>query len=224
MTINRIVDDINLNKITYNKTKKNLINIKYDNKKMYIQTPLLYCYNKIENVENNDYVTHQLTCSLNEENDNNYTVSFFENLDDKIIQDIKENKENWNLPEDVTFKYTVMNVNNDLYKNGAIKFKYLKTNDSVTKVYSENEELLSCDDYENYTSTIDCPFFVRNILEIVGIWIKNNGVGVYIKLHQQQILKIDKINLDDYSFCDPDNKNDDENEDETLYLDTEIFK
>lgn len=218
MSLKNIIDDIDLDNISYVKTKKNLIHIKYNNQKLYTQTPLLYCYDNIEKVENNSYVSHQLICSTNEENNNNYTKSFFDKLDEKIIADAKLHMEEWGLTVNSEFKYTIINVNDENY-NCGLKLKYLKKSQYQTKVYDENRKYISPEDYVDKFNLLNFPYGVKNIIEIVAIWIKNDVFGLYLRLRQQQVVNIDKnLNFEVFSFYDEYDK-----EEEQMYLDTEMF-
>lgn len=221
------LDELDFSKITYSEPDigktSNIIYMTYNNNQsILIETPELYCVDKIEQ-NKTKYTTHELIITLYGKNQKitDETKKFFENLDNKFIDLFKKNKNIW-LSESKNIKYKsiirYIDEDNNYYENGVIKIKFIKTKNFTTLLFDKNKNIILQEDYEKVLSG---NVYVKIIFEIVSIWIKNNIFGVYLRPYQ---IKVSKGNIplllqDKYSF---DDNSESDNEDKFL-CDTECI-
>lgn len=215
-------EEINFDKITFLDIDKNIIYMHYkDNNPLLIETPALFCVDKIEN-NKTKYTTHELLVTLSGKNiqDTNKTKTFFQKLDEKLIQIGKQNIKNWNLnDQNIMYKSLIKNIDDDNnhYKNGIIKVKFIKTKTFSTLMFDNNKQIINI---EKYNEILTGNNFVKMILELVCVWLKDNVYGIYIRLHQIKILNGNiPLILNEYSF--DENSDSDSDNDEKYFYDTE---
>ena len=171
-----------------------------------LEVPSLYLNDTYEN-------TDLLMLPLMGRNDETtYLVNdFFRDLDNHIVDNIQKiliNLKSKKLPDslklnssDVSYKSIVIEVDDpdDIYKNGIIKYRF----NSSTKLYDENKLLV---DKENYCRHLVAGKYVRSIIEINSLIIKDNNVITHTRLHQLKLVpdKLEKVSLTDYSFTEID--------------------
>lgn len=179
------------------------------------QIPELLMTNPI-NFINMKCITHELILLFKTKNEKaNKVKNFFTNLDNKFIQDGKVNYNKWRFSKDIRYKFLVRDYESNDYKDGIIKLKFVKNKTFQTRVYNKNRDIVNQKNYDNVFRDI-C--YVKSIVELVSLWIKDGYYGAYIRPHQVKVLDepIKKIKLEKYSFVD-----DSESEDE-ICCDTEV--
>ena len=207
-------------KINFNDKKVVFIPIVYKNSNSI--TPILF---QVPSIKLNDsYKKDNLLLPINTVNTNKIMIikNFFNNLDEKFIQDFKSNGKNWCkevLQNLKNFEYkALVNIieDNDLiYDNGVLNIQLedinttlFNKNNSTVKVYNEKKELVN---EENYKDVLQKGNIIQCILELKGLVItysedpnETNEIFPYIKTHQiryHEEKAIDVI-LDTYSFMD----------------------
>lgn len=209
------IADIDLNTIEYSKKKNNIIFLSKDGNPILLETPELYCVDKIEEIKTK-YSTHSLLVTLCGKDDN-----FFEALDDKFVADGKKNMDKWGT-RGFIYKSIVRNVDDkdsgDCYDNGAVKLKFIKSKNFNTLVFDENKNIINPSDYSN---KLNGDMYIKTILELVGLWFRDNVYGIYIKLHQVKLCKKPKICKQLYAFMDSNSSSDCDNDVNNLVYDTE---
>lgn len=226
------LSELDLSKITFSEPNNNIIYTSLDNKDpVLFETPELYCVDKI-NKNRTKYSTHELLVTLfsKNRNDTEMCKDFFELLDNKLINIGKNNINNWPFnSKNVTYKSIIrfydMNQtnniltqeeikNNEYYKNGIIKVKFIKSKKFNTLVFGKNKNIIKPDDYENILSG---NMYIKMILELVSVWIRDDVYGIYLKLHQVKIINNENLHIPQlYSF------NDSSDDECNFICDTEI--
>jgi hypothetical protein len=190
-----------------------------------IQLPDLYMNDDIKRLDSN-YVTYEILLPLLSRNINTTQLvkSFFQSLDNKIVQDAKQYNTLWNLNPNIKYKMLIKNIEGDnvdnIYDNGIIKLKFIKSKGFNTRVYDCNKNIIK---EKYYTQTLTGNCYIKSIIELVAIWIKDEVFGLYIRPHQLKVTdsgKLPVFSLKDYSFID-DTESD---KDEQLLYDTEANK
>jgi hypothetical protein len=191
------ISDIDLNKIKYTKIKSNerktIIYLKYLDKdklkNLAFQTPsLLHIFELKE--KNNLYSINiplysKTTDKLNE------LINFLENLDNKIIQDAKNNSNwfnNFNTYNNMKYQKTILDC--DKPYNKMIKLKIVNSKDFETLLQIENTNKISI-------NQIPLNSWVKMILEIFAIWVDNSGFGLYIR---PVLMSFTPINKMEYNY------------------------
>ena len=193
------IKDLNLNNITFSrlldKNSKRSVLLKYNKgnrlTKCLIQTPevkILDLYNK------GNIVT--LVLSMLEVNDkiNNF-VKFWSLLDHHIIN-IAKNNSNWFYSNNVKFKGSIRNDGE--YNEPYIKLK-LNANllNKIKVSYDKQTQLRSFSDLEKGQT-------IKLVLDLYGLWINNNGFGLYMKPVVIDIRETNEITLNESSDEDED--------------------
>lgn len=201
ITIYRI-SDINFDRLIYlnpaGNSSTKLIHIKYNDEKhgklpLLIQLPDIYMIDDIIEPDLR-YVTHELVLPLicRTTDETRKLKKFFDQLDNKIVQDIKKNNDNWKNIFDfnnIKYKYksfirSAEGINNSIYDNGIIKLKFLKLKGFQTMVFNKNKQLINP---SNYGNTFIDGCYVGSIVEIVSIWINKDIIGLDIRPHQIRV-------------------------------------
>jgi len=146
---------IDFNKIVYTKIKtsevKKIIYIKYNdnktNKPLVIQVPSILNLNQPVKI-NEEYYELEIPLITQDKNKSDTLIDFFENLDKKIIQDAKDNSKIWleGFSANNSIKYKKIIRESDLYKEGVIKIKIIKTNDFETLLQVDNKKRITIKD------------------------------------------------------------------------------
>ena len=214
------LDEFNLSDLIFSEPVNNIIYISYNDEPVLLETSELYCVDAIKKC-NTKYSSHELLISLTGKNDINTDIckTFFELLDKKIISTGKENIESWPFDtKNIAYKSLVrfMDDDNKYYKNGTIKLKFIKSKNFSTLVFDENKNIVDPIEYEK---KLDGNIFVKLIIELVSIWIRDGVFGLYVKLHQ---LKISNSNNCPSVYLFNSNSSDSEIENNLDIYDTEI--
>ena len=193
------IKDLNLNNITFSrlldKNSKRSVLLKYNKgnrlTKCLIQTPevkILDLYNK------GNIVT--LVLSMLEVNDkiNNF-VQFWSLFDHHIIN-VAKNNGNWFYSNNVKFKGSIRNDGE--YNEPYIKLK-LNANllNKIKVSYDKQTQLRSFSDLEKGQT-------IKLVLDLYGLWINNNGFGLYMKPVVIDIRETNEITLNESSDEDED--------------------
>lgn len=141
-------------------------------------------------------------------------VNFFSELDRTMIANIKsilygikrENRHSMDF-SNISYKSIINEIEGDdgeIYKNGLIKYKIC--GDFSSKIYDENKNFIHQEEYEG---KLVKGIYLKSIIEINSLVLRDNVIHVYIKPHQLRITeeKFQSICLDSYSFIDSDDEN-----------------
>ena len=136
--------------------------------KFFVQTPEL----KISNIESDDLVT---TLYFDLKTNNSAKVSsfinFLINLDRSIIQNARNNKD-WFSSSNIKFKGLIRYENsNDPY----LKLKVKNSSLYKLKVTSDRQS------ERGVFSDLKPNMKVKMIIDVNGLWVNNNGFGIYLK-------------------------------------------
>tara|TARA_Y100000385_G_C13008975_1_gene600752 strand:- start:453 stop:1232 length:780 start_codon:yes stop_codon:yes gene_type:complete len=172
------IDEINFDNIVYGKikenTKKKVIYIKYQHKKLLnnlvFQLPTLLYNNK--KFKENDYYEIELPISCKNRDNEDLLLDFFNNLNNKIIDDAKMNSAQW-FGNKNSSKYQNFIRINKQFKKGSIRLKILKTPDFETLLKLNNKRIK----VEDIPELCWCKVLV----EFYAIWINENGFGGYLR-------------------------------------------
>lgn len=171
------INQIDLSKIVYTKVKnldkRRLIYIKYNDKNK--QTPLvfqpptllhLYQPSKISD----EYHEIEFPLITQESHKSGSLVDFFEQLDDKIIQDAKINSKIWfsGMVNNESIKYKRTIKDSEVHENGVIKLKIIKNVDFETLLQNESKKRIKINE-------IDSTAWCKMLLEVYAIIISQNG-------------------------------------------------
>ncbi len=173
------LDDIDSDLIDYSEPligdKINQLYIKYDDQPLIIQLPPMLFLNGIINTKNECF-PHIIYLKLKGDKE----IDFFNGLDIKMIEDGKENKEEWPfIGKEIEYKTIVRDIDGD-----TIKLRFINNGNISTKVFNMSGDLVSENDYDTY---FQGPCFIRTIIEIVSVWFKEGVYGLHIKLHQLEL-------------------------------------
>lgn len=176
-----------------------------------IVTPALYCKNGL--IPNKSkYSTHELNITLSSITKDNSKLCeyFFESLDQKLVELGKNNKDKWPFNNKDKILYKSIFEEDDL-----IKFKLINSKEFNTLVFDELGHIISVTEY---SIKLSGEFYAKLIFELVGIWIKDNKYGVYVRLYEIRIVDKCKhhdsitsssnseINCPEYILSDSDNE------------------
>ena len=207
-------------KINFNDKKVVFIPIVYKNNNSI--SPILF---QVPSIKLNDsYKKDNLLLPINTNNSNKTIIlkNFFNDLDEKFIQDFKTNGKNWckevmqNLKN---FEYkALVNIIEDtdnIYDNGVLNIQLedisttlFNKNYSAVKIYNEKKELVA---EENYKDVLQKGNIVQCILELKGLVItysenpdETNEIFPYLKTHQLRYHEEKSIDvvLETYSMLD----------------------
>ncbi len=231
------IDELEFNNINFLKPNKNKHDIiiplyykikqtnnfnKPDKMPLLVQIPSLYL--------NDSYSNNTLMLPLVGKNENSTEdiCNFFNGLDTyimknlkKILLDIKRDNEYSNINfNNISYKSIVNEIednDDDIYKNGLIRYKINTSNMTNTKIYDDKKMLIS---EQNYITKLKKGTYVKSIIEINSLVLRDNVIHVYIKPHQLRISteKMQSVRLEDYSFIDSDCE---ENNDSEIILNTQ---
>jgi len=184
------INQIDLNNIVYTKIKSNetkkIIFIKYNdsnnNKPFVIQLPtILNLQNPIK--INEEY--HELEIPLITQRKEKLPclIDFFEKLDNKIIQDTKINSKNWLSPIPRTtenlinsIKYKKLIKESDIYADGVIKIKIIKSSDFETLLTLENNERINI---KNIPVNSWCKILIEIYAIVINI--QTNTISLFLR-------------------------------------------
>ena len=174
----------NFNNILYDqiilKNQNNKILIKYlnDNKKtnMYIETPEL----SIKDINQTKNILSICLYLDSSRDDVEEFIKFLSEVDRNIVSQCYNHKE-WFNEDKIHYKAIIRNDDNDLY----IKLKI--SNESI------NSLKLTWDEEEINLNDLKINNKVKLIINIQGLWKKDNNCGIYIKPYL--IKKIDPIDI-----------------------------
>ena len=170
------IHQIDLSNIVYTKVKttetKKLVFIKYeDNKKikpLVIQCPSLLNINQPTKVSN-DYHELEIPLITQEKDKAKLLNKFFEDLDDKIIEDAKYNSTLWfdGIKENKdSIKYKRIMKDSDSFPDGALKIKVIKNVDFETMLQIENKSRINVQD-------IPVNYWCKMLLEVYALVINH---------------------------------------------------
>jgi hypothetical protein len=170
------IHQIDLSNIVYTKVKttetKKLVFIKYqDNKKikpLVIQCPSLLNINQPTKVSN-DYHELEIPLITQEKDKAKLLNKFFEDLDDKIIDDAKYNSTLWfdGIKENKdSIKYKRIMKDSDSFPDGALKIKVIKNIDFETMLQIENKSRINVQD-------IPVNYWCKMLLEVYALVINH---------------------------------------------------
>jgi len=208
------LEDIEVNNIKFSrpiKIKKDIVvPILYSTQPFLVQVPSLYLNNSYNG--NNVIIlpligrTEQTTIDV---------VNFFSELDRTIISNIKNilygiKRENRYMMDfsNISYKSIINEIegdDNEVYKNGLIKYKINGLGDFSSKIYDEGKNYIAVNEYEN---KLIKGIYIKSIIEINSLVLRDNVIHVYIKPHQLRITeeRFQSINLESYSFIDSDDE------------------
>jgi hypothetical protein len=160
------LNDINFSNIVFKKTKlirnKKIIFLKYKSNKI---NNFVIQLSKIHN--NNVNSSNEIEFII----DNKNYTSFFENLDNYIIEQAQHN----HLWFDHLENKSSLNYQRILQDNNSIKLSLCNNEELVTKLLLNDEEANNFDDVISNESTS------KIILEIYAVWIKSTGFGLLLR-------------------------------------------
>jgi len=179
------IDEIDFDNIVYSdiksNSKKTVVFLKYKQKNRIvnfaIQTPSLLNINK--SFKNSNNISSDLDVPLygKTESKVNKMVSFFNNLDDKIIYDAKINSSSWfnNFEiNQINYQKIIRESTDKRFNKGTIKVKIIDNFDFKTQIQINNQVKINEEDIPKNS-------WVKMILEIHAIWINKNGFGLFLK-------------------------------------------
>lgn len=170
------ISEIDLSKIIYTKPQqthnKKIILIKYEskNKNFVFQTPSILSIGKI--VKYNDYQELELVLEGKQENKINKFIKLLNNLETQIKEDAQYNASKWFESDILNFQKIIRE--SDIYKNGTIKIKILKTHNFETILQDESFNKIE-------SSSIPENAWCKMILEVYAIWVHNNEFGIFLR-------------------------------------------
>lgn len=234
-------NEIEFDNIVYMNVERNdvikTINIQYIDNITKNRVPLLvqlddmYMFDDIQEIsddnsktKNKHLISHEIILPLVSKtiSSTKSIKKFFMELDKKMINDAKQHIDIWEFPkEQIKYKALIRYIedsDNDIYDNGVVKFKILNSKKFTTKIYNKNKELIRPEYYKEYMSGGN---YIKSVVEIVSVWIKNDIFGLYIRPHQLRVSSgpMPIITPDEYCF---DDKTDDSESDDEMC--NSIFK
>lgn len=165
------VKDINFDSIKFipsGNGKSIMLRYLQNNKqnKFFVQTPEL----KISNIEFDDLVT-TLYFDLNNSGRVSSFINFLINLDKSIIQNARANKD-WFSSSNIKFKGLIR------YENSNEPYLKLKVkNSSLYKLRVTSDRQSERGAFSDLRPNMK----VKMIIDVNGLWINNNGFGIYLK-------------------------------------------
>ena len=195
----------------YRCTSINFENIIYKKiKSKYVKQHKKIIYLKYKDGEkNNNFViqlskTHGNNVITNNEIEfevNDKLITFFNTLDDSIINEAKNNSQTWfdHIVDTSSINYQrVLNVNN------TIKLKFINNNEFTTKCFINEHEIDSFSDIPTHNTTN------KIILECYAVWVKSDSFGLLLRPVTISLSYVEK-QIYNYKFL-----NDSDNESECL--------
>jgi hypothetical protein len=179
------IHQINLSNIIYAKVKttetKKLVFIKYEeNKKMkplVIQCPSLLNINQPTKVSN-DYHELEIPLITQEKDKAKLLNKFFEDLDNKIINDAKYNSTLWfdGLKQKESIKYKRIIKESDNFLDGTIKIKIIKNIDFETMLQINNKNRINVKD-------IPTNYWCKILIEVYALVInyQTNTFSIFLR-------------------------------------------
>jgi len=165
-----ILENIVYTKVKTTETKK-LVFIKYeDNKKikpLVIQCPSLLNINQPTKVSN-DYHELEIPLITQEKDKAKLLNKFFEDLDDKIINDAKYNSTLWFDGIKDSIKYKRIIKDSDSFPDGMLKIKVIKNVDFETMLQIENKNRINVQD-------IPVNYWCKMLLEVYALVINHQS-------------------------------------------------
>ena len=226
------LDEINFDNINFLKSTKNKSDIiipiyyKYNDKKLplLLQVPSLYLN---DSYNGKDAIILPLRGRTEQSTKN--VCNFFYELDSTIISSLK--KVLYDIKKENIYKLNFSNISyksivneiegddNEIYNNGLIRYKLYDAKEFSTKIFDDNKNLLQSFEYNN---KIVKGIFIKSIIEINSLVLRDNIIHVYIKPHQLRLMeeKLDVVNLENYSFFDSDDE-EIKNNDSEIILNTQ---
>ena len=142
-------------------------------------------------------------------------IAFFRNMDNcilKKIQNILTSLRNDGRYEhidynNISYRSIINEIENDdsnIYKNGIIKYRINLDKKNGTRIYDSSKKMLTESEYKE---CLIKGVYIKSILEINSLIIRNNNIYVFIKPLQIAIkIKQKEVVLDEYSFIDSDSE------------------
>jgi len=178
-------NQIDLNNITLSKpiiennTEVIIIPLYYNKVSLLIQTP--YIYNSKGVYYDSTSKKYKINITLPK------NIDFFNKLDEFMIEIGKKNINDWNFDKNHQVQYKFV-VDDDM-----VNITLAKSNKFTTLIFDENNHMLNNLLYKDKKLIADNGYYVKFILIIDSIWIKNNKYGLNIIPYQVKI----KLNLND---------------------------
>ena len=203
---------LNLDNIVYSKTKqlnqKKIIYIKYnDNSHMnqfVFQCPTLLNINKPQ-VASDEYHELEIPITTQDSNKQQNFIDFLEKLDDKIINDNKNNDWTSDMTSNIKYKRMLKETNNE----HILKLKLIKSKDFETNLQTDSNKRLK-------PSDIPLNTWCKILLEVYAVVI-NMKFNTYNILIRPIIISFKEKFQYNYSLIEDSDENDDDN-----VLDTEV--
>lgn len=191
------LENINLNNIKYTKVKSNsdktIIYLKYLDKNKFknlvFQSPSLININEVEVKKNFYNLDIPLVCKSNSKTKE--FIDFLNNLDNKIINDAKENSSWFNnfSSKKIKFQKTIR-TGNDEYPN-MLRMKILSNNNFETIIQVNNKLKIKPTD-------IMVNSWVKVIMEVYAVWVNKDSFGIYIR---PILMSFTPETIDEYNYA-----------------------
>lgn len=210
------IENMNMNNINHkNPMKRNrdiIIPLYYgdvsSNKSLLLQVPSLFINDSYNYKSPNRSLL--LTLKRQTKVGSDQITKIFNDLDSKILDILKKKiyiikKLYYNEIDLSKISYRTMvneiDDSDEVYNNGVLKYNLI----NLTKVYDENKRLLNIPEYRNIMKGV----YIKSIIEINSIVIRNNIAYVNLFPHQLRIVKESTrpIMLSEYSFIDSEEEN-----------------
>jgi len=220
------VEELKAERIFYQSPKK----ILYNNNK-FIFIPIVYKLNEntmpvlfqLPSIKLNDsYKKDILLLPINTFNKTKTELlkNFLNELDEKLIQDFKNNGKKWcadyvQYLKNIEYKALVNLIedNDPIYDNGVLNLQLEDINNfllnkqikNTVRIYNEKKEIVNSSDY---TEVLQRGNIIQCILELKGLIIQMNNetteIFPYIKTHQIRFTeeRLLEVSLESYSFLD----------------------
>jgi hypothetical protein len=158
------LDNINMDNIIYSDIYKtqdiSLIYIKYNDKELgnvpfLIETPYFTMSDNLIDITSK-YASHEILLPLigKTELETKLIHNFFKKIDNKLINDGINYKSEWFFNDDkIKYKSLIKYIDNNndkIYENGVIKFKLVNSKNFITRIYDENNKLVSEKEYDKF--------------------------------------------------------------------------
>ena len=185
-------NNIDINLIEFSDYDDNLIIPKYENNNIFFE-----CIGMVDNFyeAKTKYSTYELIIIPDD-----MTKQFITNLDGRIVDMAIENINNWIINKEKPFLYkSPMKDKNNAQNVSSqiIKLKIMNSKDFKTLLFDENNKMIS---YNTYSQKMTKGIKIRIILELASLWMRENILGVYLKVHQIKKLKNDEDEDGDNAF------------------------
>jgi hypothetical protein len=206
------IGEINLEDINLSKNN-NLVYINRDNP-IIIKTPPLYCCSGLrEKKKKTKYSSYYFKIEPQSitKTSTGLCTHLFESIDYKMVELGKKNKENWfSSNKKILYKSLFEN-------NNKIQFNLINSKEFNTLVFDENNQIIP---YNQYLEKLSGKLYLQLVIELVGIWIKNDKYGLYIRLHEIKLFEnLIDIHIPIYQPIETNNMhklNEDDNDDSSI--------